>query len=244
MEVDGNQKKEFCSQHSSRCIFVQKKKSYMFGTAWRGVNNNHRIHFFGWTMPLTSSLRGPFMSKPCCVFISRRSSSDILVLELLSAAWHQSDCRFGFVPSCLALASVKHCWVRSETVRSTHTQKQWHLGWEMLPLNLSRFRHYSVMVWRILPLPFLELLHNELSCRCECLSWIWNCAIENQREARIEPSCFLPQSLNPIAFPEPEMPLRFAECRIPASNAALTALNRITPRRYLWCSIRKRSAVW
>lgn len=56
---------------------------------------------------------------------------------------------------------------------------------------------------------------------------------ENQREARIEPSCFLPQSLNPIAFPEPEMPLRFAECRIPAANAALTALNRITPRRYL-----------
>lgn len=36
---------------------------------------------------MTSSLRGPFMSKPCCVFISRRSSSDILVLELLSAAY-------------------------------------------------------------------------------------------------------------------------------------------------------------
>ncbi len=68
-------------------VFLCRRKSYMFGTAWRGVNNNHRIKIFGWTMPLTSSLRGPFTSKPCCVFISRRSSSDILVLELLSAAY-------------------------------------------------------------------------------------------------------------------------------------------------------------
>jgi len=44
-------------------------------------------------------------------------------------------------------------------------------------------------------------LHNELSCRCECLSWIWNCATGSQREARIGPSCFLPRSSHSNSFP-------------------------------------------
>lgn len=203
---------------------------------WRWVNNQ-RIFIFGCAMPLTSSPRAPFTSNPCCVFISRWSSSDIPVLELISAAY-DTRAAVDLVSSLVlsALASVKCRWVRSETVRST--PKEWYLGWGC-SLNLSRFRHYySVMVWSTLPpgvVLFLFFLfiyfffwssqrrHNELSCRCECLSWIWNWATGIQREAWIEPSCFLPQSLNPIAFPEQETPLRFAECRIPAANAALTS---------------------
>lgn len=70
---------------------------------------------------------------------------------------------------------------------------------------------------------------------CVCLSWIWNCATGSQREAQIEPSCFLPQSLNPIAFTEQETPLRVQNsCHKRSLNQRLIAsrLNFIYYFRY------------